>query len=528
MGIPGDCEDDFQFVLFWTAHDECDNKAEHAMTIHVYDDQPPVWGPGMPKDYTISAYAPYSTLDGAINDANATDLCDSNVEITGTEQKLVRQYNRECDNEWLIIRTFTATDNCGNAVIHTHSISAIDNEPPTLPIIDDVTLECDEYEGYADCGVTPISEGDEHLEVHTHSRTAHFGNYYQVYKTWSVTDCAYQSSNTTQTITVIDSTKPVFSRYPDDTTIECGCESKVPQLKAYDNCDSVKIDYSHTSEEKQCTDTSSVVSVVTRKWVAADSSGNIALAEQIITIVDDTDPKWCNEVYGAVTYECDSFPTSPALPVCSDECDANVQVKLVNKIDGNNNEICNIKRIYVYECEDDCGNNIEKQLTLTASDSVAPVLDVDDDICIFPSYGQAWGVWAVYDISTFFGSVDNCEEDNFSGDYIMEDSFICNATDIGVNFKKKHISQYPNSRFVEDCIFLGDHLYIKVDRNSDPSIRRSSGRTYHVHVTLTDDCDNMRPVRRDIFIPLDSSIYNHHQPCENGNPKFVKYLPEYQ
>eukprot|EP00463_Aulacantha_scolymantha_P001575 TRINITY_DN21_c0_g1_i3.p1 TRINITY_DN21_c0_g1~~TRINITY_DN21_c0_g1_i3.p1 ORF type:complete len:1807 (-),score=563.74 TRINITY_DN21_c0_g1_i3:1390-6810(-) len=108
----GTCEHDYTMILSWTAIDDCGNDKGHHMSVYVHDRVAPQFLV-VPNDVEIGAYTTYPTIASAIHDAVAKDDCDANVLITAIEEKHGRQYNRECDNEFVIVRVFTATDECG-------------------------------------------------------------------------------------------------------------------------------------------------------------------------------------------------------------------------------------------------------------------------------------------------------------------------------------------------------------------------------------------------------------------------------
>jgi len=526
--VNGECDHDYDLVMTWSAVDDCGNEESHSMTAYINDKTPPVWQ-NIPDDVTISVYSGYDDLVTAKNAISATDDCEPYVKITATETELRRQYNRDCPNEWIIVRTFTATDDCGNAIYHTASISSIDTLAPTLPSIDDFTIECDEYdESYEDCEVVPTSFGDESLEVILSSQTRHFGKeecpvLFEIYKTWTVVDCAGMSATTTQTVTVVDSTAPVFSNEVlDSIEVECSCDNfpEAVTLKAYDNCDEVSVSFNEESTEGTCAQSYAIE----RVWFAEDSCGNAVEQYQQILVMDNEEPFFCDEGDYTQTYSCDAVPDDLE-PVAGDECDENVEVEVIT--DGDIQEsICagSYTLEYSYLATDDCGNEKETSRSYTVLDSSPPTLDEDSRYCLFVSYGSAWGSWAGYNLDFLFRSTDNCFENSYLD---LEEDLKCNVTD-APSYVSSPKSTSVGNGFNEDCYVIkkgGKYfLLVKIDREEDPP-SQILGRTYHVYGSIIDDCSNSAYVRRDIFIPLDNSIYRHVQPCGTGNPAYYETPP---
>ena len=77
------------------------------------------------------------SLDGTM--ATAVDNCG---EVTVTVEETLDQ--GECGGAYVITRTFTATDACGNAATAVQTITQQDTTAPSLVIPADVTIECDE------------------------------------------------------------------------------------------------------------------------------------------------------------------------------------------------------------------------------------------------------------------------------------------------------------------------------------------------------------------------------------------------
>src|SRR5260370_39858753 len=101
----------------------------------VNDTVPPVI-PSIPPDLTVQcAGAVPAPNDNAVL---ATDNCSGTVVIAHSDQTT----SGTCLNKFVIKRTYTATDACGNASSRTQTITVNDNIAPTITAPADLTLDC--------------------------------------------------------------------------------------------------------------------------------------------------------------------------------------------------------------------------------------------------------------------------------------------------------------------------------------------------------------------------------------------------
>ena len=108
-----------------------------------------------------------------------------------------------CAGDYTITRTFTATDDCGNATTATQTITIVDTTAPVLTILSDYTAECsdehplDEASATDNCGEVSISVE----EVTTPGACA--GDYTITVRSQRQTT---GNATATQTITIVDTT----------------------------------------------------------------------------------------------------------------------------------------------------------------------------------------------------------------------------------------------------------------------------------------------------------------------------------
>lgn len=139
VGEETGCSVEYQVVRTWTATDCSGNVRSATQTISIVDESLPEW------DVEIPAVA-YVECD-AIPDPSlvtASDNCDSEVEITFEE---VFEPG-PCPNRYVLHRTWTATDECGNSIQATQDLTVLDSTAPEwvgeLPPAQVTVTSCDD------------------------------------------------------------------------------------------------------------------------------------------------------------------------------------------------------------------------------------------------------------------------------------------------------------------------------------------------------------------------------------------------
>ena len=350
------CEGSFTLTLEVSNGDCSDSDS---IIVVVDDTEDPVLV-GVPAD----AEAECSAIPDAPT-VTATDNCDSDMTVNFSEIR-----SGECGSE-IITRTWTVSDDCGNTASASQVISLTDSSAPVLSDypadINDVA--CDNIPDAPVLTATDNCATD--LEVsyqETDLRDPVCGTGI-ILRTWTVTDCYENLETHTQTLTVIDETKPTLSGYPADATVECSAIPPVPLITAADNCDSqVDLAFNETDNRDSECGTGSII----RTWVATDCSNNILVWEQVLTVVDTTAPVLDSKP-GDATVECDAIPSAPDVGA-TDNCDTAVDVVLV-EVDGRSAE-CGTGTITRTWTATDCAGNTDVHTqTLTVVDNTDPTLD---------------------------------------------------------------------------------------------------------------------------------------------------------
>ncbi len=341
----------------WTATDNCGNATTRSVITEIIDTTDPVLV-NVPADVTIGCQLPIPTPPTI----DVTDNCDNSITVVLDE----RITGISCSQE--LIRTWTATDDCGNSTTGSQVITVIDTLAPvpvSVPGI--VTIECSDpiptdmpvFEDGCDNGVT-ITESQTRDDQDCG---------FTIVKVWTVTDDCGNRTSASQIINAVDTTNPTFDNAPGDATVACENIPDPANVTAFDNCD---IDVEVTFSEQTFGTGDCGNWEVIRTWTATDDCGNQSVAQQILTISDDIDPVFTG-VPGDVTIECDeSLPVS-ADPTASDNCDNDVTITVA---DMRNPGSCPGEYVVLrtWTATDDCGNTSEATQTITALDRTAPVI----------------------------------------------------------------------------------------------------------------------------------------------------------
>jgi hypothetical protein len=180
-------------------------------------------------------------------------------------------------------------------------------------------------------------------------------------RTFTATDACGNSAVATQTITVQDTTAPVFEEQQSAYTFECGTQIPVIEPIASDNCGEVTLSF----EDQDMLESACEGSIV-RTWTATDECDNSAQFVQTFNVIDETAPV----ISGSAEIElpCDDF--AGVFVSASDNCDENV---LITSEDFEVSGGCQGRIIRTYTAADDCGNSAQFVQIITLTDETAPM-----------------------------------------------------------------------------------------------------------------------------------------------------------
>ncbi|MDH4156072.1 MAG: T9SS type A sorting domain-containing protein, partial [candidate division Zixibacteria bacterium] len=373
----------------YMATDACGNWATCTQTITVDDTTPP--SITCPGPVTVECFADVPSPD--VGSCSATDNCAPSPVITWVSD------NQSGPTQPItIIRTYRATDACGNIDECTQTITVNDVTDPVLTGCPaDVTISCeDPIPSPANVTATDNCDGSLSVTMNEVETPGGCPQEKTITRTWTAVDGVGNSASCMQVITIIDNAAPTLVGCPTDVTVECDAVPAAATVTATDNCDpGPVVTFSETETAGACAQEKTI----TRKWVATDACGNADSCLQVITVEDNTPPVLvgcpANE-----TISCNDPLPSPPSVTATDNCDPSPVVAFSEtETPGTCPQEKTITRKWV--ATDACSNSSECTQIITIVDNTDPVCSVPDDATIT--------LCAPEQICLPVGCTDNCD-----------------------------------------------------------------------------------------------------------------------
>ncbi|MBN2237385.1 MAG: gliding motility-associated C-terminal domain-containing protein, partial [Bacteroidales bacterium] len=379
----GRCINQYTIERTWTLIDHCSNATSKTQKITVSDTSPPVFNEPLPTDITVVCGTSIP-----IPNLTATDNCSASI-VTFSEGVVAGT----CANTYQLIRTWTASDACGNTRIHSQIILYEDLIIPVweTPIGSlDRTVECSSPDDYNDamtlkpvasdnCSSLTMNELPESISVCTGT--------YTITRKWIATDeCGNASGEFVQVITVEDTTPPTLLTPASNKTVECDGAGNTSDLNnwlnanggasAVDNCSDADWTNDFSSLSDLCAETGSVTVIFTAK----DNCGNHVSTTASFTIIDATPPDLSSPA-ADLTVECDGTGNSTDLTnwlnanggaSANDRCGTIVWTNDFSSL----SDLCaeTGTAAVTFTATDDCGNKTYTTASFTIADSNPPTL----------------------------------------------------------------------------------------------------------------------------------------------------------
>ena len=276
---PGNCAGYYTITRTWTATDENQDTATCVQTITVSDTTDPVIsGVGADGTFECGSAPVFGT-------PTASDNCDSDVTLQFSDTN----GETTCAGT-AIIRTWFATDECGNTAAAIQTMTPVDTTDPVISGVGaDGTFEC----GGAPVFSTPTASDNCDSDVtltfaDTNGATTCAG--IAIVRTWTAIDDCGNTATASQTMSPVDDELPIIT-CPADTQLTCGDDTSpanTGSATATDNCDTAPVVTFSDSVVGVCG--CGETATITRTWKATDTCGKFSECVQIITVVGFTEP----------------------------------------------------------------------------------------------------------------------------------------------------------------------------------------------------------------------------------------------
>ena len=386
-----DCGGTGSFTRNFTVDDGCGNMSLCVQSVVVEDNIVP--SIECPSDLTVymDAACNYSINPSATGNPTGMDNCSTPAfsysdDITGLT---------ECSGSGEVIRTWTATDDCGNTTTCTQNITIEDNTDPTINCPADITIEMPDGCIYdAAPAITGMATASDNCpgqvityEDNTTGLTECDGTGFFL-RTWTVTDACDITSSCVQKIDVVDTTMPTID-CPADMTIEynesCALDSTLLDLGeavAMDNCLILTVTY---EDDVAGLSSCSATGTFARTFTVADHCGNTASCIQTITVEDNSMPTIACPVdvtvdlNGACVYDLD--PAITGSPTGEDNC-ATPTFNYIDDLSGLTNCSGTGVVIRTWVVSDACANTSSCTQNIIIQDVEIPTITCQVDVTV--------------------------------------------------------------------------------------------------------------------------------------------------
>ena len=421
----------------WSATDLCGNTASCNQMITIQDSVPPTII--CPANRTVTCLDDTSPASQGM--ATASDNCTISPGVTFVDQTS----GGSCPANFILSRTWIATDACSNSNTCVQMISGEDNTPPALTPARDTVLECD--------GAGNTAAYSDWIALHGRATASDLCSTF----TWSsqvvssmtgcgntrrdsvrfiVIDACANADTTTANFIIEDITPPAITPAT-DITIDCNASpnalsdwlSAHGNAMASDDCGSINWSNNFTSAPEACAG-SGIIPVT---FYATDECLNVDSTTANLTVSDDSPPQIIRPARDTMV-QCEGGGTSSYMTwranlggaQATDDCgEVSWSDREVSSTPG-----CGLTRSYVvrFYVEDACGNVDSTEATFAYIDTVPPVLPVPPNDTLVDCPPNAPGIVPLVAMDACSGgpilAFPTRVSESFSCDYFITDKWI--------------------------------------------------------------------------------------------------------
>jgi hypothetical protein len=366
----------------WTFVDECGREISYTQTIHIFDNDPPVFAdcPEEPVDLGCIIEEERPTVEMAIAYAGeATDNC-TDVTFSAVPGEIIPGENCTFTQTWVVI----ATDECENTAECEVTFMWIEADEPEWLYTEgqlNQTFECGTdalayAAGLVDLLLTEeqflgcFDDIEESLLQTDEVLTGDIDCEFELTLTYTLTDICGQEAEFVVVLNVEYAPLVVPANLVEEVECYDDVEQRDP-VDVFDSCEELL--------EAELIDTEDTFDgcegVVTYTWLYTDCAGNTGTWQQIVTILPTTDLAWDQDVLPAdLDLECtDDVPAMVEL-TASNNCEEGIVAVMASSL------VTDDECPYAYVItrswfvEDACGNTLYHEQVINVDDTEAPEL----------------------------------------------------------------------------------------------------------------------------------------------------------
>ena len=344
-----DVECGLQLVRHVLAHDECGNVAEATQILTQLDEVAPVFT-FVPADVTLDCAAQSPDIEMAQAEDNcgmAVVTVEESVEPGG------------CPAEYVLVRTFMATDDCGNVSEAEQRISFADSTPPTVALTtsaqgDTLMVACGESIPSPELIVSDDCSTWTTASTFSAQPGSCNGENTQTV-TYTVTDACGNAASVSRLLIVTDADAPEVVSAPQNVVVSCSDAFPEDAPVFNEVCSTASVVFDQTETAGSCPGESTWL----QSWTATDACGNSASVLREVTVVDTTSPVVLSDLNDVVLEYVSGQPSgSAALPAANldvgDDCDDSPSWSSEDVLSAQTSAT----EVWVrhYQAQDGCGN----------------------------------------------------------------------------------------------------------------------------------------------------------------------------
>lgn len=368
----------------WIVYDDCGNVNSCLQTIQVIDKTGPVLT--VPPAITISCE--YEDDLDELGRATAVDACTPAAAIT-IDYKDNNQGLIFCNGTGMRIRTWTATDLCGNSTSGEQRIQFIDTLAPIFYTPFDVTLNYSddpanldltgEVEIYTDNCATAFS-----IDVAWHDDLSDIEDCDGspvLHRIWTLTDPCGNAASSVQRIR-INNYSMSHIKFPADVQIPCDADKG--DLALTGRVSLPKNSCAYLMDTVYYQDLGFVAPYqVARQWVCMDYCGHMAMDTQMIYLVDQVKPVLTVHDMGIsfATSEEVTIDINDVVTEANDNCDGELDLAISQNVFGCGDFLDSPQEVVIVTATDDQGNVTSAQLTINLQGGLF-LMDCPADIVV--------------------------------------------------------------------------------------------------------------------------------------------------